>query len=57
MSLKQKRISWGSKIDNMIKKEIETYGFNTGIRSSVIKINKFVHNNYRRRDRSKEKSK
>ena len=46
-----KRISWGKAVDNMIKDNIALYGFNTGIRKSVMQINKVVHNNYRRRKR------
>lgn len=52
-----KRISWGKNIDNMIKDNIEWYGFNTGIRKSVMTLNKIVHNNYRRRVKNKTKNK
>ena len=46
-----KRISWGKAVDNMIKDNIALYGFNPGIRKSVMHINKVVHNNYRRRNK------
>jgi len=44
-----KRISWGTDVDDLIKGNIAIYGFNTGIRKSVLDIKKVVHNNYRRR--------
>ena len=48
-----KRFSWGKDIDNMIKDNIQLYGFNPGIRKSVLSLNKLGHNNYRRRKRGK----
>ena len=48
-----KRISWGTDVDNLIKGNIALYGFNTGIRKSVLDIKKVVHNNYRRRKKAK----